>query len=148
MQWCSFCTDRDADILLCAGCRVGMCVQNVDERHSGCLEPHPAQRREDFVFFCPYCCRRTRQKFPVSAEFPPRDLQVNFQQFAFTTNNAPPSKHSLFYRYDPPVLIVNLTLGNDAGDAIGSILPEMKKWYRGNDKAVSYHASTWHSHFF
>ena len=55
-----------------------------------------------------------------------------------------PTPDSLFYRYDPPIILVNLKLAKDAGDAMASILPEMKKWYKGNSEAVSYRINTSH----
>jgi len=119
-----------------------VCVQNIDERHSGCLAPHAAQRQEGFVFFCPYCCRRKNKEFPVSLEFIRKDLRVNCLQFVRMSNMSLPAQDSLFYRYDPPVILVNLKLAKDAGDAMASILPEMKKWYKGNSEAVSYPANT------
>lgn len=76
-QWCSLCADRNTEILLCAGCRIGVCVQSIDERHSGCLMPDAAQRLEGFVFLCPYCCKRKTKKFPVSVEFIRKELWVN-----------------------------------------------------------------------
>lgn len=66
-QWCSLCKDRNTALLLCAGCRMGICVQDLDSVHTGCLKPSPAVQKDDFVFFCPFCCRRNKTVFPVSA---------------------------------------------------------------------------------
>lgn len=54
-------------ILLCAGCRVGVCIQNIDNVHLGCLEPSSLTQAADFIFYCPFCCIRKKEPFPVSA---------------------------------------------------------------------------------
>jgi hypothetical protein len=67
-QWCSICGDRNLDLLLCAGCRVGVCIQDIDNVHLGCLEPSALTYEGDFVFYCPFCCLRKAQPFLVSAK--------------------------------------------------------------------------------
>ena len=67
-QWCTICRDRNADLLLCAGCRSGLCARSVDDPRSatGCLEYDPATLDPKFIFHCPICSQRRGQVMQVS----------------------------------------------------------------------------------
>jgi len=55
---------RSSKILLCAGCRVGMCFKE-DQTQGGCLEFDEAMEGKDFVFYCLFCCRKLKRRFDV-----------------------------------------------------------------------------------
>jgi hypothetical protein len=55
-------------LLLCAGCRVGVCIQDFDDVHMGCLEPSTLPQEDDFIYYCPFCCAREKKTSQVSAE--------------------------------------------------------------------------------
>ena len=54
--------------LLCTGCWVGVCVQNLDQMHMGCLVPSNLTERDNFIYYCPFCCAREKIPLQVSAE--------------------------------------------------------------------------------
>jgi len=54
-QWCTFCNDFAAILILCAGCAIGLCVKTTDHP-TGCIEWNPKIDDDpDLVFYCPYC---------------------------------------------------------------------------------------------
>ena len=54
LQWCTLCKEFGRTLILCAGCRVGICSMS-KVSHAGCLRWNPAIERSDFVFYCPFC---------------------------------------------------------------------------------------------
>jgi len=65
-QWCSLCGDFGALLLLCASCRVGICVRTRGTT-GGCLIWHEKMTRQNLIFNCLFCSRRLRFKFEVSS---------------------------------------------------------------------------------
>lgn len=63
-KWCSNCTDLPSLLILCAGCRVGLCM-TLEGSKLGCLRWDKAVRKDDFVFYCPYCCSSMKKAFQV-----------------------------------------------------------------------------------
>ena len=55
-KWCSRCNDFGEFLVLCAGCRVGICLSSTDHP-TGCLEWNPSVDNPDLVFHCPYCAK-------------------------------------------------------------------------------------------
>lgn len=65
-KWCSFCFDFADILLLCAGCRVGVCSTSpISSR--GCALWDEKIDDSDFIFYCPDCCRSLRKLGQVSA---------------------------------------------------------------------------------
>ena len=54
LQWCSFCKDFSILQVLCAGCRIGLCVRT-KESPTGCLRWEGCIEDPDFIYYCPYC---------------------------------------------------------------------------------------------
>jgi hypothetical protein len=110
LQWCSFCNDFATIIVLCTGCRVGICVRSQQVLESACLEWDEMITRPDFVFYCPYCCHSTGNTcavgHPAIAHL--QQSGFTFPQLTFRDKNKP-KKDCLWFRYDPPVLIVAFT---------------------------------------
>lgn len=52
------------------------------------------------------------------------------------TRDFPPSIDSLFYRFDPAVLFIELMLPEYASGIADIIYANFQQWYRGNDSAV------------
>ena len=67
-QWCSLCNDRDSPILLCAGCRIGICYITGTPSHSGCMKWNHTFDAPDLVFYCPFCCKTGNRPFKVSLD--------------------------------------------------------------------------------
>jgi hypothetical protein len=66
-KWCSFCKDFGECLVLCAGCRVGVCT-NTDESSNGCLDWDPIIDDPNFVFYCPLCAMAAKRPCAVSVE--------------------------------------------------------------------------------
>lgn len=52
--------------MLCAGCRVGICVKSIDTM-AGCLEWDALIEEPDFIYYCIYCARTLDLVTPVCA---------------------------------------------------------------------------------
>ena len=72
------------------------------------------------------------------------------------TSKAPLQSHSsLFFRYDPPVLLIEVVLVRESrpGSALVQpgvaelVFPHFKKWYEGNEAAVSAFTCFFRAHF-
>lgn len=90
-QWCSLCTDFGVTLLLCATCRVGVCMTSLGVS-TGCIKWDSVVNEDTFIYHCPFC-PASRQ----CVQLPLRDAR-------------PCNSDDLWYRYDPPVLIVSLDL--------------------------------------
>jgi len=66
-KWCSICFDFGQTLLLCAGCRVGVCVTS-PVSHIGCAVWHPGIHNNDFVYHCPWCARSPLRRCAVGAQ--------------------------------------------------------------------------------
>ena len=65
-QWCSLCSDVRDILVLCVGCRVGICMSGRGMT-GGCLTWCPdVEAKGDFIFECPYCAEDRNQPFKVS----------------------------------------------------------------------------------
>ncbi|KAF9784725.1 hypothetical protein BJ322DRAFT_1021413 [Thelephora terrestris] len=101
--WCSLCNDRNGPILLCAGCRVGICYADPDRIYTGCMKWHHDMERPDLVFYCPFCCANGKGTFK------------------FMLTRILPKPEALAFRFDPPVVFAVLRLPQNHG-----------RWYKGN----------------
>ncbi|KAF9643093.1 hypothetical protein BDM02DRAFT_3132661 [Thelephora ganbajun] len=118
--WCCFCNDRNTDLLLCAGCRVSMCIQDKDQLDMGCLMWSHLFRKPNLVFYCPFCARKNSTPFP------------------FTIIRAVvASPESLTFRCDPKLLLITLTLPDENRTLLVTTLIEtqVSMWYEGNSDA-------------
>jgi hypothetical protein len=68
-KWCALCDDRAPALLLCAGCRVSICV-SIPDYFDGCHVWDPIIDEDNFIYFCPYCLQKKKQPSLVSAERP------------------------------------------------------------------------------
>ncbi|KAF9781086.1 hypothetical protein BJ322DRAFT_1023203 [Thelephora terrestris] len=89
-KWCSVCGDFGHNLVLCAGCKMGVCTTTA-ETHTGCFSWDPKIERSDFVFYCPYCAKASHKACELKLRRTMSD------------------KRDVFLRYDPPVLIVATT---------------------------------------
>lgn len=70
LQWCSLCNDFPELLLLCAGCRVGVCMSDRGSK-AGCLKWYPnATKQDNFIFYCPFCAIAAQTHFPVWRKLP------------------------------------------------------------------------------
>ena len=53
-QWCSVCDDFGGTIVLCAGCRVGVCTGSHDGL-SRCLAWSAELEDENLIYYCRFC---------------------------------------------------------------------------------------------
>lgn len=110
MQWCSLCTDFAQTAILCAECRVAICCTSPDSS-GGCLEWDPIIERDDFVFHCPFCARAAKKRCLVSAKLFSHKWSLRSAlpfQLALRENSLP-ERDSIWFRYDPPVIVVAVT---------------------------------------
>jgi len=63
-QWCSLCSDFGALLLLCAACRVGICVRT-QSTTGGCLVWDERMLSPDLVFYCLFCTQMCGFDFEV-----------------------------------------------------------------------------------
>ena len=87
-QWCSLCNDFREYLILCAGCRVGICCTSPDVT-TGCLEWAVFIDDNDFIFYCPFCVHSVKQKCLVSdaSPFQPASSpDCDFNSFAYEKN--------------------------------------------------------------
>ena len=63
-QWCSICFDFGEALLLCTGCRIGVCTAANPDSMKGCAVWDPKIEDDDFIFFCPYCVQSQKWKQP------------------------------------------------------------------------------------
>jgi hypothetical protein len=68
-QWCSICYDFAEILLLCSGCRVGLCTGS-ETSPNGCVVWAPTLTQDDFVFLCPYCMNPGKQSGKVCIKLP------------------------------------------------------------------------------
>lgn len=64
LQWCSLCNNYGGFLILCAGCRVGICATSPDSP-SGCLTWKPIVEDPKFIFYCPWCSKGRKYKLLV-----------------------------------------------------------------------------------
>lgn len=43
----------------------------------------------------------------------------------------------VYFRYNPPVVLVNMAIAGTNGEVVSSILPSLQKWYHGDEDSVS-----------
>jgi len=65
VKWCSYCFDFAVCLLLCVGCRCGICV-NTPQTSRGCAIWQECIEDDDFVFHCKRCTVHWRVPCPVS----------------------------------------------------------------------------------
>ena len=138
------CTDHAETLVLCAGCRVGVCVTNADSP-SGCMLWNPMIESPQFVFLCPYCSIRAKRPCLVRLDGSqgmctktpnPGPLQLRRREETKALD-----AHTVYYRYDPPVLIVAITWHDTKG--FGRFLYDrLALAYRTNEDAVSTYPSS------
>lgn len=66
-KWCSFCTDFGERLVLCASCRIGVCMTGAVPNRA-CLDWDAATMKDDFVFHCQPCSILKKIRCPVSNE--------------------------------------------------------------------------------
>jgi hypothetical protein len=69
-QWCSLCKDFGALLLLCATCRVGICVRTQGTT-GGCLKWDRRMMSPDLIFYCMFCTRKHGFDFEVRGMWQP-----------------------------------------------------------------------------
>ena len=109
-KWCSICNDFGEILVLCAGCRVGVCVAGRGTS-GGCFEYNPRIQSQDFVFYCPYCATARKKACQVRVGTATTTWQshLNCSQLVTRQGVVLPSKGAVWFRYDPPTLIVAIT---------------------------------------
>ena len=63
-QWCTYCTNFGTVLVLCASCRIGLCVRTKDSP-TGCLQWDGRIDDDDFIYHCPWCTWNTDKISPV-----------------------------------------------------------------------------------
>jgi len=58
-KWCSYCHDFGAELVLCAGCRVCVCITTSTSKIA-CLLWAECVEDPDFIFHCHFCCARMK----------------------------------------------------------------------------------------
>jgi hypothetical protein len=106
LKWCSFCNDFGEHLILCAGCAVGVCSAS-RESNLGCLIWDPIIERDDFIFYCTYCVRSRKTKSIVCVLHTILMCRLTslYSQLSLRRESIP-SKQSVWFRYDSPVLII------------------------------------------
>ena len=64
-KWCCICSDFGKQLVLCAGCRVSICLSDI-EVGSVCINWDPIVEDSGFIFYCPFCESRGMGKSVVS----------------------------------------------------------------------------------
>ena len=107
IQWCSLCNDYGKTLVLCAGCRTGVCCSDT-ESDVGCLQWEPVLNTPEFVFYCPYCSYAKRRKPAVSPtdwwHVPGLDIEC-----VAICRLELPRMWNVWFRYDPPVIVIGVT---------------------------------------
>ena len=109
-KWCSWCGGFGQVLVLCTGCRVGMCVKNT-QTLLGCVEWMPELDGEDFVFCCPFCAREKGIQCNVCGlvSRPLRCFILYLLQLRLCDQESKRDKIEVLFRYDPPVILVGCT---------------------------------------
>ena len=106
-QWCSLCSDIRPILVLCVGCRVGICMASPGST-SACLKwCRDVEEREDFIFECPYCARARGQAFKVSTVFSNCVTSDHLPQFFYTSQTKAKEKDEVWFCQDSPVLLIS-----------------------------------------
>lgn len=97
-------------LVLCTGCRIGVCVETKGYG-GGCFGWDGKILKEDFVFYCPFCASATDDPCKVLIGlFGIRTLSHLIRsQLIPRTGVTIPAKSTVWFRYDPPTLIVAIT---------------------------------------
>jgi len=107
LQWCSLCNDFGELLILCAGCRVAVCSSSL-ESGASCLQWSHETKKDDFVYYCPFCTRSLKKIPLVCGSYNCGGSHVIFYpQLPLRVET--PYRHSVYFRYDPPVLIIAAT---------------------------------------
>ena len=69
LKWCSICNDFGSKLILCAGCRVTVCMSTMGTG-IGCVHWDGSVNDEDFVYICPYCAFAQRVSTTVCLNRP------------------------------------------------------------------------------
>jgi hypothetical protein len=86
-QWCSLCNDIGSILVLCSGCRVGICLLTHQTVY-GCLRWQEGIENDDFIFLCPFCAWKTDDECSVWLPERPVRLATKYMYFslALSTN--------------------------------------------------------------
>lgn len=115
---------------------MGICMQDIDKVHAGCLKPSPKVGEENFVFYCHFCSKRKGTDFPVSTRSSNATGQLIVRQFEWASNRGILGQLQTLFRYDPAVVVVNMKLPHHDGQMAESIIPLLRKWYKGDEKSA------------
>ena len=123
-------------LLLCASCRVGICVR-VRGSTGGCLMWDKKMKDPDLVFHCLFCIRTHGFDFEVRcmtwATWNPGLTMV--PQFKLRIAHYP-KKIDIIFRYDPPVLIIGATLHEEEDSFCRLLRQHLSIRYQKNRESV------------
>ena len=137
MQWCTFCGEFGRTLILCAGCRVGICSVSRDSP-SGCFFWNQVIEQDNFVFYCHYCSAERKEACLVrrarTVLWEPHDANT-VSQLELRQANLP-HVHDIWHRYDPPVLVVAITWFQTTTKFGKLVYDLLSRSYAGNEGSV------------
>lgn len=137
-KWCSLCNDFGSMLVLCCGCRVGMCVKT-HETGLGCFGWSEEIEKDSFVFYCICCAWAKVGECPVSTRMPPTNPAIDtieFPQLILAGRRGRVDRRNILFRYDPPVLIVGATWHQKTVAYAGSLYRDLQQAYFGHEDYV------------
>lgn len=139
-KWCSTCNDFGEFLLLCAGCRVAVCSQTIDST-VGCLGWREEIYREDFVFYCTYCRSRKSRTGGVKVCEVCQGHCPHVQELIcepqFIMLKTEPAIRDVYFRYDPPVLLIAATWHQEKHPFINVLHSILATRYFDSERLVS-----------
>jgi len=130
------CRDRNKNLSFCAGCRSTICFQETDAPHVSCLASHPDFFRQDKRFFCHSCCKRRGEPFLVLHIGLLSYIADSPIQYNYAPGTGCPNLSDLYFRFDPPVLVISLVHPTYGSGVATHIIRALRGWYVGNMRAV------------
>ena len=146
-KWCSVCDDFSGTLVLCAGCRVGVCTAN-NGGLSGCLAGSVELEDDNLIYYCRFCSEAgavsdfdvgivTFQRVIGRVAYHIRQLKERNEDW--------PDKQDVLFRCDPGVIVVSMNWHEKQMEIGESIHHHMAMKYTDHEDRVRIYQSNYPS---
>lgn len=138
------CDDFGPRMVLCAGCRVGVCCGDEDGE-SGCLDWSYVLRDENFIYYCRFCNVKGKWSSHHVRSGPDTDrvALTYLVQVDVLNEQGPQEKGNVMFQYDPAIVVVSLNWHKKRSNIGEDIHRELMTKYVDHEERVG---SPFHLH--